>query len=178
MAKVALQAGSWYNGEVNIVVLGGTRHTPNRTHLLRRHVMAIIPRIILFAQKFTILDNGCWEWNASKTSDGYGWFRDGSGPVRAHQWAYEYFIGPVPEGLELDHLCRNRACANPYHLEPVTDRENTIRGVNARPKKTHCKQGHAFTPDNTYFRKNGRRACRQCSRNSMRKKRIKVKELL
>jgi hypothetical protein len=79
--------------------------------------------------------------------------------------AYELAIGPIPEGLTIDHLCRNRGCVNPAHLEAVTNRTNLLRGdgiaaLNAR--KTHCKRGHEFTPENTYVWREGTRACRAC----------------
>lgn len=69
---------------------------------------------------------GCWLWTAAKCDNGYGRFRAGSVLVRTHRYAYELMVGDIPEGLDLDHLCRNRACVNPYHLDPVT------RGVNVR----------------------------------------------
>lgn len=70
----------------------------------------------------------CWEWTAAR-SDGYGQFKSGPGePAGAHRWAYQYLVGPIPVGVQLDHLCRNRACVNPDHLEPVSQRENILRG--------------------------------------------------
>lgn len=113
------------------------------------------------------LDTGCWEWIGARLPTGYGRFRV-SVPVRrlvpAHRLAYELYIGPVTEGKVLDHLCRNRRCVNPWHLEPVTNRENLLRGVSQsaeNARKTHCKQGHEFTDENTY-RSNGQRMCRAC----------------
>lgn len=107
--------------------------------------------------------DGCWEWTASLVS-GYGQFRHNGRIVRAHRFAYEQLVGPVPKGLELDHLCRNRRCVNPAHLEPVTQQENQLRGfgvsgINAR--KTHCLRGHEYTPENT-VRWRRWRNCKTC----------------
>lgn len=109
----------------------------------------------------------CWVWTATRLSSGYGSFRFDGRSLRAHRVAYELAVGPIPAGLYLDHLCRNRPCVNTAHLEPVTNQENTLRGygapaVNAR--KTHCQHGHEFTPANTYTFPNGRRECRTCKR--------------
>lgn len=110
----------------------------------------------------------CWEWQASKHK-GYGCFgnspREGRSR-RAHRVAYKLLVGPIPERLTIDHLCRNRACQNPDHLEPVTNRDNVLRseGITAKnAQKTHCKHGHEFTPSNTIRRKGGRE-CRACQR--------------
>lgn len=124
---------------------------------------------------YIIQENGCWDWVGALNADGYGLATVAPGVRRsrqAHRIMYQKLVGPIPEGLQLDHLCRNRKCVNPGHLEPVTAMENTHRGTgltaqNAR--KTHCKKGHAFDITNTHAYsdkgKRGRR-CRACGRKS------------
>lgn len=110
----------------------------------------------------------CWLWIGFRQSEGYGRFGpEKTRSILAHRWAYERIIGPIPQGCEIDHLCRNPPCVNPQHMEPVTERVNTLRGEgptarNAR--KTHCIRGHAFTPENTILRPSGGRTCRICRR--------------
>lgn len=117
-------------------------------------------RVELFSRKYTVADNGCWEWTGTRNYLGYGHFWNGSRVVGAHRWSYEYHTAPIPDGLEIDHLCRNRACVNPEHLESVTRAENNRRAAAAQ---THCKWGHEYTPENTAYRA-GYRKCRTCRR--------------
>lgn len=113
----------------------------------------------------------CWLWTGRKNRWGYGDFvitRDRKEiNRRASRYAFELLRRPIPEGLELDHLCKNTSCVNPDHLEPVTHRENVMRSdnftaINAR--KTHCPRGHPYDEANTYITKSGTRACRICYR--------------
>lgn len=112
----------------------------------------------------------CWEWAGCKTPDGYGTMTIDYATVGAHRFAYETFIGPIPDGLEIDHLCVNPSCVNPRHLEPVTPSENMRRQWLRRGKKEgECFHGHAMTVENTIVRKNGSRICATCRKASNRK---------
>lgn len=106
--------------------------------------------------------NGCWQWMAAGDGRGYGSFGIGRKGRKAHIVAYEILKGPVPTGLQLDHLCRNRGCVNPDHLEPVTCRENVRRGLSGSAFRTHCRRGHEFTQENTKLAADGTRICRAC----------------
>ena len=121
-----------------------------------------------FMKMFTPEPNsGCWLWLGSTTHDGYPVLKVSLQRfnVYAHRLSYELFCGEIPEGLEVDHLCRVRCCVNPDHLEAVTPGINQLRAGFFR-MKTHCKHGHEFTPENTYTSKAGHktmRVCRTCA---------------
>lgn len=106
--------------------------------------------------------DACWPWLGS-TRNGYGQIWSNGKLVRTHRVAYELAHGSIPAGLVIDHLCRTPACANPRHLEPVTNRENTLRGLSGR-MMTHCRSGHEYTTANTRIT-GSRRRCRACDRS-------------
>ena len=124
---------------------------------------------------------GCWLWTAILTN-GYGKFSDGRRVVKAHRWAYEHLAAPIPDGMDIDHLCRVRNCVNPGHLEAVTHQENVKRGLMPQIMRerhaavTHCPRGHEYTEQNTYRHTNKKgyvsRSCIICrqtvSRNRIR----------
>lgn len=112
-------------------------------------------------------DMPCWDWIGAATKKGYGITSRNGKRIQATRAAYELWRGPVAEGLELDHLCRRPCCINPWHLEPVTRRENLMRSTSfaaVHAAKTHCPQGHPYSEENTYVRK-GMRHCRTCHRD-------------
>lgn len=146
---------------------------PSYERLNMKHVTSFDPNDARLPEKFRvrfeIRDCGyltlCWVWLKNACAKGYGGFTLYPGKsVRPYRYCYVLLVGPVPDGLELDHLCRNRACCNPAHLEPVTHRENVLRGEGLAAKQarqTHCIHGHPFSGSNLIFQKSGR-ACRAC----------------
>lgn len=115
-----------------------------------------------FIDKIGQGDNGCWEWLSWKRS-GYGRFTIQRKHLQAHRYSYELFREPIPAGLQIDHLCRNKGCVNPDHLEVVTNQENSQRRTRLI---THCPKGHEYTEDNLVIShlRNGRRACKKCDK--------------
>lgn len=131
-----------------------------------------------FIAKISISETGCWMWTAAKDSYGYGRFSVSRKRTLPHRFVYIALRDNIPDGLQIDHLCRNRACCNPGHLEVVTSRENTLRGESLQAqnkRKTHCHKGHEFSHENTKIRAHGARDCRVCNRERDRIRRIRRK---
>ena len=128
------------------------------------------PPIERFTEKVQVTDAGCWQWLAYCGENGYGRFYLAGKGWLAHRWSYEHHVGPVPAGLQIDHLCRNRGCVNPEHMEPVTPAENVRRSVGPQAARnryaamTHCKRGHAYDETNTRIDSKGGRVCLTCKR--------------
>lgn len=125
--------------------------------------------------------------------NGYATFGVDGAKVLVHRWSYEHFVGPIPDGLQIDHLCHgaddrcvagydclHRRCVNPAHLEPVTARENSLRSTSLwaeNAAKRECRRGHPFTDDNTYTTKRGHRACRECHNDAERERRARGRDM-
>lgn len=135
----------------------------------------LVPLLERIRRRIKISPGGCWLWSGAIAPNGYGSLGIGqrslsaARKIYAHRLSYELHVGAIPEGLDLDHLCRVRHCVNPSHLEPVTRQENVRRGVGSNVgdyngKKSHCVNGHAFDKVNTYLRPTGGRSCRACLR--------------
>lgn len=121
-------------------------------------------RIVLLLRRVSVGDE-CWPWLGRLDRRGYGRYSFNRITGFAHRAVYELLVGPIPAGLEIDHLCRNPRCVRPSHLEPVTHAENMRRA-----RKDVCPQGHPFTPENTYIPRNGRgQRCRTCNRERVRR---------
>lgn len=128
--------------------------------------------------RLRVTESGCHEFMGARKKNGYGYVQ---GPEKKprypHRLIYELEVGPIPEGLTIDHLCRNRACVNVEHLEPVSQRENVMRGDTLAANnsaKTHCDIGHIFDKANTYTTKEGWRRCRECNKLAARRSRAKM----
>ncbi|WP_406227343.1 HNH endonuclease [Streptomyces anthocyanicus] len=135
---------------------------------LRRH--GVLPKLTPEMRLFSKVESdgtaeGCWLWSGTVAPTGYGQIRWGGKVQYAHRVIYGYLISDIPDGLELDHLCRVRQCVNPWHLDPVPHQINVIRGDAPRVNgdRTHCIRGHAFSEENTYTYR-GSRQCRACRR--------------
>lgn len=126
------------------------------------------------------VESGCWLWTGSIDRHGYGRTRGAKGhSTGAHRVIYESLVGPIPDGLQIDHLCRVTGCVNPAHLEPVTPRVNTFRGDTPARKnaaRTHCVNGHPFDEANTYRMAGSvRRYCRACNRATVARRKAERK---
>jgi len=117
-----------------------------------------------FLNKVMPVVDGCWLWAGGIKPNGYGNFYLEGRTVEAHRFSYEISRGPIPAGLQIDHLCRKTMCVNPAHLEPVTPKENIRRGTRVNSKKTECQNGHPYNDKNTYVWRT-QRHCRPCRAN-------------
>lgn len=138
---------------------------------MSRNTKTVTQRLL---ERVRIMPSGCWEWQGAKAGAGYGVLLRDRRMAYTHRVAYELFVGPIGDGLHIDHLCRNRICCNPDHLEPVTVRENNLRGEGLaaqESQRTHCPRGHEYTPENTRISKHNERNCRACGREKARERR-------
>lgn len=128
---------------------------------------------VRFAAKIALSIDGCWIFTGARQTSGYGSISHRGRTVLAHRLSYELLVGPIPDGLQIDHLCQVKACCNPAHLEPVTGWENMRRRFNTEASRQTCPQGHHYSGDNLYRNPRGSRGCRARQRTFQRASRAK-----
>lgn len=139
------------------------------------------PEDFIFARAMPEPNSGCWLWLLKLDKNGYGSLKKGGRSLRAHRYVYESLVAPIPEDHEIDHLCRNRCCCNPQHLEVVTQLENIRRRLRSdkvgkyRLANTLCPHGHPYSGNNVRIAPSGQRVCRACARENMRRYRAPEK---
>ncbi len=141
-----------------------TYHDSNRLPVSRKLLTRIFSKIELSAEQF-YNNSPCWNWIANINNHGYGMFSYGGSKRAAHTIMYRLVVGEIRSGLECDHLCRNTRCVNPAHIEPVSRRENVLRGVSGcavNARKTQCEYGHELSGKNLVLPADGSRQCRKC----------------
>lgn len=131
---------------------------------------------IRFEHSYKASASGCWEWEGTKFTTGYGLFRAHLESYQAHRVSYFIHTGSIPLGMEIHHHCKNRGCVNPFHLQPVYRAQHPDVGGSINRSKRFCPAGHEYMESNTYRGKNGHRNCRECNKVSARKYRLRLKE--
>lgn len=123
--------------------------------------------------KYVVPTGVCWEWTGALDRHGYGVTRENYVLWRAHRWVWTFLVGPIEDALDLDHLCRNRKCVNPDHLEPVTRKENLLRGSRSLGVglRATCRNGHDITAPGSLVQRSGRKRCVNCERERGRRAR-------
>lgn len=142
-------------------------------------IHSILERLVICEP--STLPTGCWEWPMNRDRRGYGRVGWKNRIAFVHRLVYEHFVGPIPEGMDPDHLCRNPACANFEHIEVVPHKENCLRGTSGpaiNAAKTHCDYGHPLSGSNLYLPPHGGRQCKKCrcEREKARRRRLGAKE--